>query len=115
MLPKSIKIGPHGLLGGSWGPSWPQEPKSFSKVRSSPSILGSLLGGWRDLVGPKNHQKANQNASKILIDFDIHFSTFFDRLGSDFGGVLEANLASKMIPRCIKNCTPILSDFFIDL
>ena len=77
-------------------------------------ILHWLWEAFGSHVGPKSHQKATQNACKILIDFDIDFSSIFHRFWMGFGRLLGAILASKMLPRCIKNCTPILNDFLID-
>ena len=66
MLPKSIKMGPHGLLGGVWGPSWPQEPKSPSKVRSTP-LRPPPVGGPN---GGQNRPKSIKN--RLEIDSKIH-------------------------------------------
>jgi len=117
MVPKRSRKRQEGQVASPRRPGSSQDDRGAPKRAIFPAMvphLGVQKGWLEGPVGPKNHQKAIQNAFKILIDFDVHFSSIFGRFGSDFGGVLEANLASKMLPRCIKNCTPILSDFFID-
>ena len=54
-------------------------------ARRAQEPSGELLGRFFGHVGPKSHQKATQNACKILIDFDIDFSSIFHRFWEGFG------------------------------
>ena len=91
---KSIKL----ALGPQEAPRAPQDPSKAKNRSKVASLFGWLLGGFFGHVGPKSHQTATQHACKILIDFDIDFSSIL-------GGFWEPCWP----PRCIKNAFPIFN------
>ena len=109
MVKKSIKIHQKSIKNrskidkiGSWAPRGPKSPPRALQDRKGDqgdtkgtSSWGGVLGGFWGHVGPKSHQKAIQNAFKIFIVFDVHFSSIFHRFWTGFGRVLGAMLASK--------------------
>ena len=83
------------------------------------------MGGFSDHVGPKSHQKATQNACKILIDFDVHFSSIFRCFREGFGVQVGFKIHPKPLQEPLKihskshlvfACffTSIFGRFFID-
>ena len=95
---------PSAFLGPCWaqvgaklGPSW------------------AKLGPSGPEVGPRWFQIGSKTGSKNMFDFEIHFSSIFDRFWEGFGRVLGAKLASKMHQKLDQDADQIFASFLIDL
>ena len=114
----SVKLGPKI---SSWRVLEPKSPQEPPKTLPSPKTggksnppRGPFWKAFGAMLTSKSHLKATQKAYKILIDFDIHFSSILHRFWKRFGKVLGAMLASKMHYTLSSNFERFFDRFFID-